>query len=250
MTWDVANTDLPPVSTANVKISLSVDGGHTYPLVLAASTPNDGTESVIVPNVATTQARVKIEAVGNIFFDVSNADFTVTLPGVIGLDSVSISGKGVVDSFDSSLGPYGPGNTSALASLFSNGVIGLGTASVYGDVRSATASVTLEKNGLVTGDVRAGTAINNKGTINGTATPNSPSPPIIAPPVAGVLAVQRHGRAEREVHLRRRQGRSHRERWQDGHPRGGQLLLPQPHPVRRIGIDRRRSGDADAHRAS
>ena len=184
VTWDVANTDLPPVSTANVKISLSVDGGHTYPLVLAASTPNDGTESVIVPNVATTQARVKIEAVGNIFFDVSNADFTVTLPGVIGLDSVSISGKGVVDSFDSSLGPYGPGNTSALASLFSNGVIGLGTASVYGDVRSATASVTLEKNGLVTGDVRAGTAINNKGTINGTATPNSPSPPIIAPPVA------------------------------------------------------------------
>ena len=126
VTWDVANTDLPPVSTANVKISLSVDGGHTYPLVLAASTPNDGTESVIVPNVATTQARVKIEAVGNIFFDVSNADFTVTLPGVIGLDSVSISGKGVVDSFDSSLGPYGPGNTSALASLFSNGVIGSG----------------------------------------------------------------------------------------------------------------------------
>ena len=35
----------------------------------------------------------------------------------------------------------------------------------------------------MTGDVRAGTAINNKGTINGTATPNSPSPPIIAPPV-------------------------------------------------------------------
>ena len=92
-----------------MKISLSVDGGHTYPLVLAASTPNDGTESVIVPNVATTQARVKIEAVGNVFFDVSNADFTVTLPGVIGLDSVSISGKGVVDSFDSSLGPYGAG---------------------------------------------------------------------------------------------------------------------------------------------
>ena len=74
MTWDVASTDAAPVSAANVKISLSTDGGHTYPFVLAASTPNDGSQTVIVPNVATTQARVKIEAVGNVFFDVSNAE--------------------------------------------------------------------------------------------------------------------------------------------------------------------------------
>src|SRR5262249_6861529 len=36
VTWNVANTDVAPVSTANVKISLSLDGGHTYPIVLAA----------------------------------------------------------------------------------------------------------------------------------------------------------------------------------------------------------------------
>ena len=40
VTWDVANTDVAPVSAANVKISLSVDGGHTYPYVLGGSTPN------------------------------------------------------------------------------------------------------------------------------------------------------------------------------------------------------------------
>lgn len=77
VTWDVANTDLAPINAANVKISLSVDGGHTYPYVLAASTPNDGSEMVLLPGVGTTQARIKIEAVDNIFFDVSNADFTI-----------------------------------------------------------------------------------------------------------------------------------------------------------------------------
>ena len=78
ITWDKANTDLPPVSTANVKISLSTDGGRTYPRVLAASTPNDGSEAVTIPNVATRDARVKIEAVGNVFFDISNANFRIT----------------------------------------------------------------------------------------------------------------------------------------------------------------------------
>jgi len=77
VTWNVANTNLAPVNTANVKISLSTDGGLTYPHVLAASTANDGSESVTLPNVGTTQARLKIDAVGNIFFDVSNANFTI-----------------------------------------------------------------------------------------------------------------------------------------------------------------------------
>ena len=32
VTWDKANTDIPPTSTSNVKISMSTDGGLTYPL--------------------------------------------------------------------------------------------------------------------------------------------------------------------------------------------------------------------------
>jgi Metallo-peptidase family M12B Reprolysin-like len=78
VTWDKANTDLPPVGTTDVKISLSTDGGLTYPHVLAASTPNDGSEAVTMPHFATSSARVKIEAIGNVFFDVSNANFTIT----------------------------------------------------------------------------------------------------------------------------------------------------------------------------
>ena len=80
VTWDVAQTNISPVNTSNVKISYSTDGGLTYPTVLAASTPNDGSQSVTVPNVATTQARFKVEAVGNVFFDISHADLTVTVP--------------------------------------------------------------------------------------------------------------------------------------------------------------------------
>lgn len=78
VTWSVNNTTAAPVSCANVKISLSVDGGQTFPYVLAASTPNDGTENITVPWVATTTARVKVEAVGNIFFDIGNSNFTIT----------------------------------------------------------------------------------------------------------------------------------------------------------------------------
>ena len=79
--WDVANTNAGAVNAANVRISLSTDGGNTFPTVLLNSTPNDGTEALTIPNISTTTARLKIEAVDNIFFDISDADFTITGTG-------------------------------------------------------------------------------------------------------------------------------------------------------------------------
>ena len=57
---------------------MSTDGGQTFPTVLIASTPNDGSQALTIPNTATSTARIKVEAVGNIFFDISNTNFTIT----------------------------------------------------------------------------------------------------------------------------------------------------------------------------
>jgi hypothetical protein len=76
VTWSVNNTTAAPVSCANVKISISTDGGNTFS-TLVASTANDGSELVTIPNTPSTTARIKVEAVGNIFFDISNTNFTI-----------------------------------------------------------------------------------------------------------------------------------------------------------------------------
>ncbi len=89
VTWNVANTNAAPVNCTNVKISLSTDGGVTFPIVLAASTPNDGAEPVTLPDYQTNTARIKVEAIGNIFFDISNTNFTITAPVPVQLASFS-----------------------------------------------------------------------------------------------------------------------------------------------------------------
>jgi hypothetical protein len=77
VTWNVAGTDVAPVNCANVAIDLSTDGGNTFPTSLVASTANDGTQGVTIPNLPTTSARVRVSCVGNVFFDISNVDFAI-----------------------------------------------------------------------------------------------------------------------------------------------------------------------------
>jgi hypothetical protein len=77
VTWSVNNTNTGSVNCAAVKILLSTDGGLTFPVELVSSTPNDGSEVVTVPNTPGTTNRIKVEAIGNIFFDISNTNFTI-----------------------------------------------------------------------------------------------------------------------------------------------------------------------------
>jgi hypothetical protein len=49
-----------------------VDSGKTWPYVLAPNTPNDGSETIGVPNVQATWARVKVKGDNNVFFDLND----------------------------------------------------------------------------------------------------------------------------------------------------------------------------------
>ncbi len=71
ITWSVAGTTGNGINTANVNILLSTDGGATFPIVLAAGTANDGSETVTLPSTPSPTCRIMIEAVGNIFYAVS-----------------------------------------------------------------------------------------------------------------------------------------------------------------------------------
>ncbi len=95
VTWSVNGTNAGSVNCTSVNILLSTDGGNTFTEVLAAATPNDGSELITVPSTLSNTCRIKVEAVGNIFFDISNTNFTIGEPplcgGVTGLASSFIT---------------------------------------------------------------------------------------------------------------------------------------------------------------
>ncbi len=80
VTWNVAGTSADPINCQNVNIRLSIDGGKTFPVLLAEGVANSGFAQVAIPQTvaATTKARISVEAVGNIFFDYSDFDFNIT----------------------------------------------------------------------------------------------------------------------------------------------------------------------------
>ena len=77
VTWNVAGTTENNVNTPYVDIFLSTDGGFTYPIQLASAVPNDGSQSILVPNTPGS-CRIMVRGHDNIFYDISNNNFTIT----------------------------------------------------------------------------------------------------------------------------------------------------------------------------
>jgi subtilisin-like proprotein convertase family protein len=80
VTWNVAGTTANGVDTPYVDIYLSTNGGSSFPILVASKVPNDGSEIIAVPNIVGTQNRIMVKGYNNIFYDVSNANFTITPP--------------------------------------------------------------------------------------------------------------------------------------------------------------------------
>jgi hypothetical protein len=78
VTWNVANTAGAPFNTTHVDILFSADQGNNFNYTLLSATPNDGTETITIPNIPTGAGRIMIRAVGNIFFNVNTANITIT----------------------------------------------------------------------------------------------------------------------------------------------------------------------------
>uniref|UniRef100_UPI0037501397 zinc-dependent metalloprotease n=1 Tax=Flavobacterium sp. TaxID=239 RepID=UPI0037501397 len=76
ITWAVNNTNASTGGT-NVDILLSTDGGLTFPTTLIATTPNDGSEAITVPNVAAVNCRIMVKASASIFFNVNTTPFAI-----------------------------------------------------------------------------------------------------------------------------------------------------------------------------
>ena len=78
ITWDVAGTNSNNgINTTKVNILLSTDGGKTYPTVLVSNTPNDGSQSINVPNVLAPSCKIMVEAVGNLFYALNSNFFSI-----------------------------------------------------------------------------------------------------------------------------------------------------------------------------
>lgn len=91
VTWNVAGTDVNDVNAKFVDIYLSTNGGTSFPILLASKVPNDGSETITIPNNVGTTNRIMVKGWDNIFFDVSNANFTITAPA----NTMAISFNGV-----------------------------------------------------------------------------------------------------------------------------------------------------------
>ena len=98
ITWDVANTDIAPVSCANVDIDLlTFSSDHTtYAATsLLTNVTNNGNQlvSLLLNDNSASNARFRVRCSDNIFYDISDSDLIIQSTGGLGSGSFSTTGN-------------------------------------------------------------------------------------------------------------------------------------------------------------
>lgn len=170
----------PAVNGATVNYTAPV-GADNCPGATTVRTAGLASGSTF-PLGTTTNTFTVTDAVGN----TASCSFkvTVAVTSIIGLDSVSITGSGLADSYDST-GGY-PATKGSLANILSNGTITVGgSGKVFGNVRSTRVGVSLTGTAQVTGNATAGTTVSKAASavVGGTITNNALAPVMTMPSV-------------------------------------------------------------------
>lgn len=188
ITWAVAGTTANGVNCANVDILLSTDGGTTWNNLLA-STPNDGTQAVTIPNTPGTTNRIMVKGTNHIFFDVSNTNFTITAgsaPDTVAPTAPTLSASGTTQT-TTNLSWSGATDNIAVTGydVFRNGtLIGSTTTATTFALTGLTASTTYLFN--VKSKDAAGNASPNSNSVS--VTTLTPAPDTTAPNAATLSA--------------------------------------------------------------
>ncbi len=75
VTWSTNTSSLAGSST--VDILLSTDGGQNFSTVLASGIANNGSASVVTPNIVAQFCRIMVKPTNNIYFDVNDKAFAI-----------------------------------------------------------------------------------------------------------------------------------------------------------------------------
>lgn len=94
--WKVAGTNASPIHATSVTIRLSVDGGKSFPFVLAEETENNGEAIVQLPNLVSDSVRFMVQGYDHIFFDVSDENLSIIYPEVPTFGLQVLPGKQVL----------------------------------------------------------------------------------------------------------------------------------------------------------
>ncbi|MFM7223986.1 MAG: reprolysin-like metallopeptidase [Actinomycetota bacterium] len=193
VTWEVAGTNAAPFNVPTVDIRLTADGGTTFTM-LAAATPNDGSQTVVLPRISTINARIQVRAVGSVFFDLNDANLSIQSSPIAtgGAHACALATGGTVkcwgDNYYGALGNSVVGISDVPVPVTGlTGAVGLLAGGGYSCALLATGTVKCWGNNDV-GQLGNGTTTNSSIPVTVLATTSPPTP------LTGVIAIDANGR--------------------------------------------------------